>query len=272
VGIERFVACHRGGIRTLLAARGIQKGYGLPQNRSLALDKVDITIRSGEVVALVGSSGSGKSTLAHILARVLDEDAGEIIFCGKKVTGREATARMGGMQIVFQDPAESVSPRLKVLDAVREPLDIMKWQDRSTRDKKSIVALRAVQLPVSTEFFNRNCHALSGGQRQRLCVARAMVTDPVLLIADEITAMLDPSTQAAMLRELKGLQHDRGFSMLFITHDMHLARKAADRVYVMENGRIAEQGAAFEVFDHPRNRHTHRLMGAAFDHDRTLVN
>lgn len=271
VGIERRVACHKGGIETLLRAHGICKTYPLDPIPLTALDSVDIRIRSGEVVALVGSSGSGKSTLAHILASVLRPDSGTVQFLDRPVTGREATARMGGMQVVFQDPSEAVSPRFEVLDAVREPLDIMKWSDRQIRDQKAIAAIADVGLPTTPDFLHRDCHALSGGQRQRLAVARALVTDPILLIADEITAMLDPSTQAALLRELKGLQHQRGFSMLFITHDIHLARKVADRVYVLEKGSVVEQGAAFEVFDHPRDHHTHRLLNAAFDHERSIV-
>lgn len=271
VGIERLVACHKGGIETILKARGIKKTYPLHNSTITALNDVDITIKSGEVVALVGSSGSGKSTLAHILVHILSSDAGEVYFTGKKVVGKEMTSCMGGMQIVFQDPSEAVSPRLTVLDAVREPLDVMRYQDRPWRDQKAIDAIRAVHLPTTPDFLYRTCHALSGGQRQRLSVARAMATDPILLIADEITAMLDSSTQATLLRELKGLQNRQGFSMLFITHDIHLARKVADRVYVLENGCVVEHGAAFEVFDHPRDFHTHRLVDAAFDHDRSIV-
>lgn len=271
MGGERLVACHKRGIETLLTAKGIKKEYMLKNKKILAVNDVDIIIKSGEVVALVGASGSGKSTLAHILVNILALDAGEICVAGKKVVGKEITACMGGVQIVFQDPSQAVSPRLKVLDAVREPLDIMKWQNGSSRDQKAIAAIAAVHLPVTSDFLSLTCHALSGGQRQRLSVARAMVTDPILLIADEITAMLDPSTQATLLRELKGLQHGQGFSMLFITHDIHLARKVADRVYVLEKGRVVEQGAAFEVFNHPRNPHTHQLFDAAFDHDRSIV-
>lgn len=270
VGIERMIACHKDGIENVLIARGIKKSYKLAGRRIVALDDVDIRIRRGEVVALVGASGSGKSTLAHILVNVLTADAGDIQFAGRPVSGKNATACMGGMQIVFQDPAEAVSHRLKVLDAVREPLDIMGWQNRSDRDFKATEIMATMHLPVTPGFLNRTCHTLSGGQRQRLAIARAMVTDPMILIADEITAMLDPSTQAALLRELKGQQHGRGFSMLFITHDIHLARKVADRVYVLENGRVVEHGAAFEVFDHPRAAHTHRLLDAAFDHDRSI--
>jgi peptide/nickel transport system ATP-binding protein len=205
--------------------------------------------------------------LAHILVRVLAADAGEVRFLGRRVLGREATAVMGGIQIVFQDPGEAVSQRLTVLEAVREPLDILAWQDRPRRDAKAAAALSAVHLPVSPDFLARTCHALSGGQRQRVAIARALVTDPVLLVADEITAMLDPSTQAVILRELKGLQQNRGFSMLFITHDIHLARKTADRVYVLDQGRLAAQGAAFEILAPPGENRARPLPRAAREND-----
>ncbi len=104
-----------------------------------------------------------------------------------------------------------------------------------------------VQLPVDNDFLSRYCHSLSGGQRQRVAIARALVTNPRLLIADEITSMLDPSTQANLLRQLKGLQNRQGFAMLYITHDLHLARKIADRVYVMQQGQIINSGASFEM-------------------------
>ncbi|WP_281492129.1 ATP-binding cassette domain-containing protein [Desulfosarcina cetonica] len=135
-----------------------------------------------------------------------------------------------------------------MIDAVREPLDIMGWQDRRTRDEKAVAALSAMQLSTTPDFLHRTCHALSGGQRQRVAIARALVSDPQLLVADEITAMLDPSTQAVILRELKGRQNENGFSLLFISHDIALARKIADRVYVLNQGRLVDQGAAFEVF------------------------
>jgi peptide/nickel transport system ATP-binding protein len=250
VGLERLVACHKGGIETVLKAVGIQKAYCRGSARIAALQGVNLTIRKGEVVALVGRSGSGKSTLAHILAHVVKPDAGEVRFCGRLASQFEASTMMGGLQIVFQDPGEAVSHRLSVLEAVREPLDIMQWRNRPERDRKAAAALSAMHLPTGSDFLGRACHALSGGQRQRVAVARALVTDPALLLADEITAMLDPSTQAVILRELKAQQHQRGFSMLFISHDIHLARKLADQVYVLDQGAVIERGAAFEVLQH----------------------
>jgi len=263
VGVERQVACHKGGIETVLQAVGLIKSYRVGGRTINALKGVNLTVRRGEVAALVGPSGSGKSTLAHILVRVLTADAGEVRFLGQTVTNREATAVMGGIQIVFQDPGEAVSHRFTVLEAVREPLDILGWQDRPQRDARAAAALAAMHLPTGPDFLGRTCHALSGGQRQRVAIARALVTEPVLLVADEITAMLDPSTQAVILRELKGLQQSRGFSMLFITHDIHLARKTADRVYVLEQGRLAAQGAVFDVLAVNGNNSSPRRMPRA---------
>lgn len=264
VALERMVACHKGGIETFLRAEGIRKKYILKDREIEAVKGVSLEIKSGEVVALVGESGSGKSTLAHILAGVLPADAGQVFFKNKKVEGRWATKMLGGMQIIFQDPFSATSHRMKVLEVVREPLDIIKWGSKEEREAEAIKALQKVQLPVSPEFLNRYCYALSGGQRQRLAIARALVTKPKLLIADEVTSMLDPSTQANLLRELKGLQNRHGFAMLYITHDLHLARKIADKVYVMYRGEIVEAGVSFEIFENPEHVYTKRLLREAF--------
>lgn len=263
VALERMVACHKGGIETFLRAEGIHKTYKLKDMEVEALIDVSLEIRSGEVVALVGESGSGKSTLAHILAGVLPADAGRVFFRDKQVEGRWATKITGGMQIVFQDPFSATSHRMKVLDVVKEPLDIIKRGSKKEREEEAVKALQTVQLPVSPEFLNRYCYGLSGGQRQRLAIARALVTKPKLLIADEVTSMLDPSTQANLLRELKGLQNRHGFAMLYITHDLHLARKVADKVYVMYKGKIVEKGISFEIFENPEHVYTKQLLKEA---------
>lgn len=260
----RMVACHKGGIETFLEASDITKTY---KSGSLEVDAVKnaaMRIRSGEVVALVGESGSGKSTFAHCLAGVFKADSGEILFRKNPVRGNSATSIPEGMQIIFQDPFSATSHRLKVIEVVREPLDIMKWKSPAEREEKAVEAIKTVQLPYSPDFLNRYCYALSGGQRQRLAIARALVTDPVLLIADEVTSMLDPSTQANLLRKLKELQNSRGFAMLYITHDLHLARKIADKVYVMYKGEIVESGAAFQVLDDPKHDYSRKLLGEAF--------
>jgi peptide/nickel transport system ATP-binding protein len=264
VALERMVACHKGGIETFLKAEGIKKTYKLKNMEIKAVNEVGLEIKSGEVIALVGESGSGKSTLAHILAGVLKADQGNIFYKNRKIEGRWATKMIGGMQIIFQDPFSATSDRLSVLDVVKEPLDIIKWGNKKEREAEAVMALQKVQLPVSDEFINRYCHALSGGQRQRVAIARSLVTKPKLLIADEVTSMLDPSTQANLLRELKGLQNRNGFAMLYITHDLHLARKVADKVYVMYQGKIVEQGVSFEIFERPEHVYTQQLLRESF--------
>lgn len=265
VGKSRMVACHKGGIETFLQAKGITMIYRSAEQTVPAVQDVNIDVKSGETVAVIGKTGSGKSTLAHVLAGVLQGDTGEVYYRQKKVKGRWATSMIGGMQIVFQDPFSSTSHRMKVLDVVKEPLDIIKWQDPRQCRETACQMLRLAQLPVTEEFLNSHCYTLSGGQRQRVAIARALVTRPKLLIADEITAMLDTSTQANILRELQMLQKTRGFAMLYITHDFHIARKIADTVYVLCEGKCVEHGMASEIFETPQHVYTKNLLHAAFN-------
>jgi len=259
----REIACHRGGIATLMAARGIVFGYNLPDRNSLrAVDGVDLDVAEGEVLAIVGQTGSGKSTLAHILAGILRPDCGEVSFMDEKVHGGSNGHQFGGIQIVFQDPFGSTSNRFTVFDAVREPLDINNigsYEERLTMTKN---ALELVRLPSSDQFLTKYCGELSGGQRQRVALARAMVMRPKLLIADEITSALDVSTAANVLRLLKGLQNRRGFAMIYISHDLALTLKIADRVAVMRSGKIVEVGNAHEVMFAPQDEYTKKLVGS----------
>lgn len=261
VALERKVACNRKGIVTLLQAAGINKTYDFQGTRQQVCDNCGLEIRSGEVVALIGQSGSGKTTLASILAGILDQDTGEILFQGKKVTGNNATRSKKGIQMVFQDPYSSINEHFSIQQAVQEPLDIL-GRAACTGDRRERVAeaLKNVQLPWDEGFLTRKCHTLSGGQRQRVALARALVMEPALLIADEISSMLDPSSQANILRLLKGLQNLQGFAMLYITHDLAVAQKIADRIYVMHQGRIIEQGNTRDVFRNPVESYTKELV------------
>mgnify|MGYP006285471299 FL=1 len=259
-GENRYVACHKGGIETFLTATKIRKTYRLNGKSIKAVKGVDIEIKSGEIVALVGKSGSGKSTLAHVLVNSEEKDTGRVTFRDREIQGCEATSRPGGIQMVFQDPFSAISGRMRILDVVCEPLQIMKQGDAARRITMAKEAIARVRLPVSDDFLNRPAHTLSGGQRQRLAVARALVTRPRLLIADEITSMLDPSTQANLVRELKSIQNRYGFAMLYITHDLFLARKIADFVHVMSEGTIVESGPAFKVLEHPSHSVTRSLI------------
>ncbi|SHI23616.1 peptide/nickel transport system ATP-binding protein [Desulfosporosinus lacus DSM 15449] len=260
VWVERKVACNQGGIVTLLQGQGICKNYEFKGETVKACANCEIKIRSGEIVALIGESGSGKTTLASILAGISLADEGEVRFLGDRVQGNNFTSRIKGIQMVFQDPFSAVNEHLTVGQAVREPLDILRLGSKEERRMAVLKALQDVQLPRDELFLDRRCHRLSGGQRQRVAIARSLVMEPKLLIADEISSMLDSSTQANVLRLLKGLQNSLGFSMLYVTHDLALARKIADRVYVMQKGRIIEHGTIADVFSSPKEKYTCKLV------------
>lgn len=257
---ERCVACHRGGVVTLLSAVGLSKKYILKKRDVIACSDCSISVKSGEVSALIGESGSGKTTLAQILCGIIRADKGEVYFEEEKVTGNSESRKKNGIQMVFQDPFSSTNEHMTICEIVQEPLDIIGSGTREERREEVKNVLSMVQLPYGDNFLNRRGHTLSGGQRQRVAVARALVMKPKLMIADEITSMLDPSNAANMLRLLKGMQNTQGFAMLYITHDIALAQKISDKVYIMKSGIIIEQGAAGEIFRNPREEYTKLLL------------
>lgn len=256
----RRVSCLRGGIVTLLRGSGLTKCYSVKDKFIEACIDCDLEIRAGEVCALIGESGSGKTTMAEILSGILAPDDGEVVFDGERVAGNSETSKIGGIQIAFQDPFSATNERLTIGDIVQEPLNILGEERKEARSARVKTALRNVQLPYDDAFLKRPGFTLSGGQRQRIAVARALVMRPRLLIADEISAMLDPSTAANLLRLLKGLQNAEGFAKLYITHDLALAQKISDKVYVMHRGRIIEHGPVEDVVRAPREAYTKLLL------------
>lgn len=263
VSLERKVACNQGGIVTLLEASGIDKTFTFKGRSISACKNCHIRVRAGEVVALIGQSGSGKTTLASIISGYLKADRATIKFLGQKVSPCELTTRPKGLQMIFQDPFSSINDRFTVEQAVMEPLNILKLYSCEERKKRVKKALSAAELPIDNDFLQRRCYTLSGGQRQRVSIARSLILEPKLLIADEISSMLDPSTQANILRLLKGLQNSFGFAMIYITHDLDLARKIADKLYIMHEGEIVEEGPAWEIFENPSSEFTKQLIKSA---------
>jgi len=257
----RQIACHRGGIITFLSTRNLTKTFGTLR----AVDSVNIHIEGGETLALVGQSGSGKTTLAKTIMGLYPSTESSVYLEDARVDswGKDFYRKV---QMVFQNPGESLSHRLSVLEAVREPLDVQAVGTREEREHKAIHVLGEVELPQTTEFtefFNKYPHHLSGGELQRVAIARALVLDPKLLIADEPTAFLDASVQAKILKLLLNLQEQRGLSILFITHDIALARKVSDTIAVMLNGKIIEEGPSNEVVAAPKQAFTKALLDAA---------
>jgi peptide/nickel transport system ATP-binding protein len=252
----RAISCHRGGIITMLNAFNITKKYG----EICACKNCSLQIFSGEVISIIGQTGSGKSTLAEALSGIIKPDSGSASFENRLVNKNSETAKMNGMQIIFQDPLSSINEMKSILKIIREPLDILKWKSKPERNDKVIEMLKNVQLQSDDVFLNKKGFMLSGGQKQRISIARALITEPKLLIADEISAMLDASTGANILRLIKGLQNKIGFSMIFITHDLSLAQKVSDKIYVMKEGEIIEHGSTLEVFTNPKHEYTKQLL------------
>ncbi len=260
VSMERKVACNRGGIVTLLEAKNINKSYKVKNRKVRACKDCSIHVKSGEIVSLIGQSGSGKTTFASILSGLLNPESGEILFEDKRVQNNDMVKQKKGIQMVFQDPFSSINEHFTIEDAVKEPLTILKIGTKEEQREIAKKVLNYVQMPCDEDFLNERCSALSGGQRQRIAIARSLSMEPKLLIADEISSMLDPSTKANILRLLKGLQNQMGFSMLYITHDLTLARKISDRIYVMDKGEIVENGVSLDIFNHPKSMYTKKLI------------
>ena len=257
----RLVACHLGGLQTLLQARNLYKAFSLNGDGQAvtAVRGASLEVYEGEVVALVGETGSGKTTLGRLLVGLLEADGGRVIFEGRALAGRDG----GRIQFVAQDPFDAISPRLSVAEIVREPLDVQKVGERTGRAEKVRGALAAVGLPVGDDFLARRAHELSGGQLQRVAIARALVLDPKLIVADEPVSMLDASEQAKVINLLKEIQSERGMGLLLVSHDLALVRKVADRILVMRQGEIVEEGPTSRVVTRPQHAYTRALLGAA---------
>ena len=264
----QLVACHLGGVQTLIKAHDLRKtfstnGHHGPVELIHAVHSVSLDVLEGEVVGVVGETGSGKTTLGRLLVGLLEPDAGVIQFEGHTLNGKTPKHLRRRIQIIPQDPFDSVSPHLPVLHIVREPLDVQGIGTRADRDVEVQRALTAVSLPTSDDFLARRPHELSGGQLQRVVIARALVLHPKLIIADEPVSMLDASEQAKLITLLKAIQNERGMGLLLISHDLALVRKVADRILVMRAGQIVEAGPTSQIVTHPRHDYTRALLGAA---------
>ncbi len=229
-----FIACHRGGIIPLIKMEKISKNFGKLQ----ILNSINLTLFEGETVTILGKSGAGKTTLAKILMGLVEKDSGNIYLENKEVKRFDAEYYKK-VQMVFQDTRSSLSHRMKILDIVMEPLVVQDIGTRQQRTGKAKKVLSEVQLPSSRSFLNEYPHHLSGGEIQRIVIARALMLEPKLLIADEPTSALDASVQAKILKLLNNIQENRGLAILFITHDLDLAKKVSDRIVKLENGIIS---------------------------------
>lgn len=231
-----------------------------------ALDDVSLEVGDHEVVGLVGESGSGKTTFVRVLCGLQKPDQGKVTLDGRDITDlsvRERLAISGGhssLQMIFQDAVGALNPRMRVHDTLSEVLRVHKACPEDKMDGEVARLLDLVGIPRA--LAGRFPHELSGGQCQRVCIARALALHPGLLIGDEPVSALDVSVQARILRLLGDLREKSGLSVLLITHDLAVVSAVCDRVYVLEKGRLVEQGIPAEVFAAPKHPYTKRLLAA----------
>jgi peptide/nickel transport system ATP-binding protein len=242
---------------------------GRPERRVHALDGVSFKLHSGELLALVGESGCGKTTTAQTIMRMIEPNGGRILFKGRDIT-HLSTAAMRPlrkeMQLVYQDPYESLDPRFRVRDTIEEPLVIHGVGSAGDGREPSLQALERAGLSPPELYIDRYPHELSGGQRQRVAIAASLVLSPDLLVADEPVSMLDVSVRAGILDLLAGLRRS-GLGILMITHDLSTAAHYADRIAVMYLGRIVELGPAAEVIGNPQHPYTRALISVVPSRD-----
>lgn len=261
------VVPQRSGISDRITARVVDVSVDYAgRRRSVvhAVDDVSLDIRAGETLGLVGESGSGKSTIGRALAGLAPITAGSVTIADQDVSHasrRQWKQVRRNLGIVFQDPASSLNPRQTVGTSIAEPIVVHGHDSRRDLHRRIAALLEQVQLPRA--MADRYPHEMSGGQRQRVAIARAIALDPDLLIADEPTSALDVSVQARILELFRELQDRIGFACLFISHDLAVVEQLADRVAVMQGGRIIEAGTAAGVLRSPRNPYTRRLLAAA---------
>ena len=254
----------------LLEAKGLYKtytqtsGFFVRKQRIIkALNKVSLSIKKGQTLAVVGESGSGKSSLARCLLQLQAIDQGELFFKGQNMTSLnklDSKSLKRDIQMVFQDPYASLNPRLKIEEILEEGLVIHELGNKKARQVKVRDMIKKVGLSVAD--LNKYPHQFSGGQRQRIGIARALIVEPQLVICDEPVSALDVSIQAQILLLLKDLQKEFNLSYLFISHDLRVVRHMADEIIVMHQGKIVEQGPTKGIYEKPKANYTRELLNA----------
>ena len=252
--------------KPLLEVKGLKQYFPVSRKFTVkAVEDVSFYINPGETYGLVGESGSGKTTIGRALIRLYDPTAGQITFDGMDISGkmsRQTEARLrSDMQMIFQDPMACLNPRQKVADIIAQGLDIH-HRYHSQKERTEMVADILHKVGLAPEHANRYPHQFSGGQRQRVGIARALVMNPKLIIADECISALDMSIQAQVVNLMKDIQDETGLAYLFIAHDLSVMRYISDRIAVIHKGDIVELADAEELVTHAIHPYTRSLLSA----------
>jgi len=249
----------------LLTVNGLAKEFSIKASKKKvkAVDGVSFTLNAGETLGVVGESGSGKSTLGRLVLRLLEPTAGDITFDGQKISDlnpKDLRSARREMQMIFQDPFASLDPRMTIEDLIREPLDIHKIGSESERSDavKRIIG----HVGLTEDALTRYPHEFSGGQRQRISIARAIITRPKLIVADEPVSALDVSIQSQILNLMLDLRREMNLTYIFISHDLSVIQHIADKVAVMYLGKIVEFATVEEIFARPQHPYTKALISA----------
>jgi oligopeptide/dipeptide ABC transporter ATP-binding protein len=238
----------------LLEARGLQKNFA----RRAAVRDLSLRLEAGEVLGIIGESGCGKSTLARLLTGLMHADGGELLYEGRDPKSMSRCERARWIQMMFQDSAAALHPRLRTGEALREVLRSVRSLSKQEAGQELDAWLPKLDLPI--DVLDRFPHQLSGGQKQRVCLLRALLLKPKVLVCDEPLTALDRMTQARVLKLLQNLRAELGFAIVFISHDITTVRTLADRVAVMYAGQWMECGPAHDVLHAPQHPYTHYLL------------
>ena len=253
-------------VRNLNVEYVLKKSFlGRPLQKLKAVDGISFDLYRDETLGLVGESGCGKSTLGRAILRLIESKSESIIFDGRRLDtlpASEMRRLRTKMQIIFQDPYSSLNPRLTVGEAICEPLRVHKDRRGSQEKLKDRVVDLMERVGLRPEWYDRYPHQFSGGQRQRICIARALILNPELVICDESVSALDVSVQAQVLNLLNDLKEQFGFTYIFISHDLSVVHFVSDRIMVMREGRIIEEGTTEELYRSPREEYTRTLLEA----------
>ena len=262
-------------MNTILRVEGLNKNFtkkSFFQSKSsmvTAVNNVSFSLSKDEILAIAGQSGSGKSTIAKLILKAIDVDSGKIFFDGDEISDAPSDLKKLRMncQMIYQDPYDSINPRMKIFDIINEPLEIHRVGTKETRSEMVLDALRQVKLEPAPDIAKQYPHMLSGGQRQRIVIARALVVKPKVIIADEPVSMLDVSIRAEILELLNEIKKKNKISFIYITHDLATAKYFADRIIILYEGQIVETGNIIDVLTKPQHPYTEALIEAISEPD-----